>query len=138
MEGFDKLIQKLKHWRWITVVIVPGPLRGNVNVMDFIGFIEFNRQFGVRKFIIYISDLSEEMKKIIDYYAHRVQILDVLPWKCPFSNQEIRSFLYIINGYNISDISDIFAKICSWMTACTEVARCLTLQCFLILTRHVD
>ena len=81
--------------------------------MDFITFIEFNRQVGVRKFIIYILDQSEEMKKITDYYAHRLQILDVLPWKCPFSNQQIRSFLYIIDGYNISDISDYGAKICS-------------------------
>ena len=58
--------------------------------MDFIAFIEFNRQIGVKKFIIYILDLTEEMKNIIDYYAHRLQILYVLPWKCPFSNQDIR------------------------------------------------
>ena len=72
-----------------------GPLRSNVNIMDFIAFIEFNLQLGVSKFIIYILDQTEEMKKIIDYYAHRLQILYVLPWKCPFNNQDIRSFLYL-------------------------------------------
>lgn len=89
------------------IVIVPGPLRGNINVMDFITFIEFNRQVGVRKFIIYIFDQSEEMKKIIDYYAHRLQILDVLPWKCPFSNQKIRFSLPPLLMYITSQLSQI-------------------------------
>ena len=61
------------QFSWFT-----GPLRNNVNVMDFIGFIEFHRQVGVGKFILYILDQTEEMKNIMDDYAGSLQILDVL------------------------------------------------------------
>ena len=65
-------------------------------MMDFIGFVEFNRQIGVGKFIIYILEQTEEMKKIIDYYAHGLQIVEVLHWKCPFKDEEIRSSSMIL------------------------------------------
>ena len=70
--------------------------------MDFIGFIEFHRQVGVGKFILYILDQTEEMKNIMDYYAGRLQILDVLHWKCPFSNQEIRFSLTLSIKHRIA------------------------------------
>ena len=59
--------------------------------MDFIGFIEIQRMLGVGKFIIYVLDQTEEMKKILDFYRDNFNILMDLPWECPFSSQEIRS-----------------------------------------------
>ena len=57
--------------------------------MDFIGFIEFHRIVGVASFIIYILDQSEEIKTLLDYYSDLVHI-DFLPWRCPFTDKEIR------------------------------------------------
>ena len=77
------------EYHLLNYIIITGPLH-NVNFMDFIGFIEFHRIVGVASFIIYILEQSEEIKTLLDYYSNLVQI-DVLPWRCPFTDKEIRS-----------------------------------------------
>ena len=58
--------------------------------MDFINFIEVHRLLGVGQFIIYVLDLTDDIKKLLEFYTAQF-ILHVIQWECPFSNEEIRS-----------------------------------------------
>ena len=77
--------------------LMSGPLRG-VDFMDVIGFIEIQRMLGVGKFIIYVLDQTEEIKKILDFYRDNFNIVIVLPWECPFSSREIRLLRALVHS----------------------------------------